>query len=97
MSQGRQLLLSVLRETNHGDLDQVKASRAKGVVVFNRPHPAGHMVQVYNLSDAKRWVGADEIGLSNAVPDVLTGSSFAVGEGMSLMPYSAHWLVRSRS
>ena len=97
MSQGRQLLLSVLSETNRGDQDQVDRYDRYGdenLRARDRRHPAGDLVQVYNLSDAKHWVGTDEIGLSNAVPDVLTGGSFDVGEGMSLMPYSSHWLVR---
>lgn len=77
-----------------GVATQVSASRAKGVVVFNRPHPAGHIVQVYNLSDQDRWVGVDELaGLSGSVHDRITGSVVDLADGLSLAPYDVKWLT----
>lgn len=78
-----------------GVATQVVAARAKGVVVFNRPHPAGHMVQVYNLSDQGRWIGTEELGgLHGWVTDHLSGHEFDLADGMPLAPYEARWLTR---
>jgi amylosucrase len=76
---------------------KVRAGRGAGVAIFDRRHPAGDLVQVYNLSDSKRWVGSDELGLSGSVTELLGGQSMELGEGLSLAPYSSHWLVRSPS
>ncbi len=73
---------------------QVSKAKQKGVVVFNRRHPAGHLVQVYNLSDQGRWIGGDELGgLHGLVTDHITGHSFDLSGGIPLAPYEARWLT----
>lgn len=73
---------------------QVKKGTQKGVVIFNRRHPAGQLVQVYNLSDQGRWVGVEELGgLHGQVTDHLTGHTFDIAGGLPLAPYEARWLT----
>jgi amylosucrase len=72
----------------------VRAGRGAGVAIFERRHPAGDMVQVYNVSDVSRWVGADELAcFTGNVVDHVTGKSFDVADGFSLAPYAALWLT----
>lgn len=74
----------------------VRSGRGKGVVVFERNHPAGQMLQVYNLSEDSRWIAKDELsGLYGQVEDRITGERFEIGEGITLYPYSAHWLMQA--
>ncbi len=73
---------------------QVKKGTQKGVVIFNRRHPAGHLVQIYNLSDQGRWISVEELGgLHGHVTDHITGHSFDLAGGMPLAPYEARWLT----
>jgi amylosucrase len=72
----------------------VTKGKQKGVVIFNRRHAAGHLVQVYNLSDQGRWVGVEELGgLHGTVTDHLTGHTFDIAKGMPLAPYESRWLT----
>ncbi|MEN9751741.1 MAG: hypothetical protein RLZZ600_788 [Actinomycetota bacterium] len=72
----------------------VKKANQKGVVIFNRRHAAGHLVQVYNLSDHGRWVGVEELGgLHGHVVDHLTGHEFDIAGGMPLAPFESRWLT----
>jgi amylosucrase len=75
---------------------KVRAGRGSGVAIFERNHPAGQMIQVYNLSEDSRWVSQDELGdLSGKIEDRLTGEVFELREGITLSPYAALWLVKS--
>lgn len=75
---------------------KVRAGRGSGVAIFERNHPAGQMIQVYNLSEDSRWVSQDELGdLSGNIEDRLTGEVFELREGITLSPYAAMWLVNS--
>ncbi len=73
----------------------VRAVDAKGVIVFDRPHPAGHLVQVYNVTTTEKWIGAHELaGMTGFVIDRLTGNSVEVRDGIALAPYQVLWLSR---
>lgn len=75
---------------------RVKAGRGTGVAIFERNHPAGQMIQVYNLSEDSRWVSSDELGdLNGIVENRLTGEKFELGAGITLNPYSAYWLMQA--
>lgn len=72
----------------------VRAGRSRGVAIFDRRHPAGQLVQVYNLSDSDRFVDSDELGgLFGLVHDHITGESFDLGSGIPLAPYEVRWLT----
>lgn len=72
---------------------QVWAGHGQGVAVFNRNHAAGHLVQVYNLSDQPRHIETNELGgLHGRVTDHLTGHAFDLDNGLALAPYEARWL-----
>lgn len=95
--QGIETLMSARRSlpSLHASVaTQVWAGHGKGVVVFNRRHAAGQLVQVYNLSDRPRHIETVELGgLRGQVTDHLTGESFDLGGGMPLAPYEARWLT----
>ena len=75
---------------------RVKAGRGTGVAIFERNHPAGQMIQVYNLSEDSRWVSSDELGdLNGIVENRLRGEKFELGAGITLNPYSAYWLMQA--
>lgn len=75
---------------------KVRSGRGRGIAIFERNHPAGQMIQVYNLSDDSRWVSSDELGdLQGAVENRLTGEIFKVESGITLNPYSALWLLQA--
>ena len=75
---------------------RVKAGRGTGVAIFERNHPAGQMIQVYNLSEDSRWVSSDELGdLNGIVENRLSGEKFELGAGITLNPYSAYWLMQA--
>jgi amylosucrase len=75
----------------------VRKGTGQGVVLFDREHPAGHLVQVYNLSESTRWLSASELGgLSGNLTDHLTGHTFDIGEGMPLAPYEMRWFTQAR-
>ena len=75
---------------------RVKAGRGTGVAIFERNHPAGQMIQVYNLTEDSRWVSSDELGdLTGIVENRLTGEKFELGAGITLNPYSAYWLMQA--
>ncbi|MFM2412465.1 MAG: hypothetical protein RLZZ587_798, partial [Actinomycetota bacterium] len=72
----------------------VRAGRSHGVAIFERNHPAGRMVQVYNLADAERFVDKDELGgLVGQIHDHITGHTFELGSGIPLAPYEVRWLT----
>lgn len=75
---------------------RVKAGRGTGVAIFERNHPAGQMIQVYNLSEDSRWVSSDELrDLNGIVENRLSGEKFELGAGITLNPYSAYWLMQA--
>ena len=75
---------------------KVRAGRGSGVAIFERNHPAGQMIQVYNLSEDSRWVSSDELGdLKGTLQDRLTGEEYELREGITLSPYVALWLVQA--
>ncbi|MFM6977940.1 MAG: alpha-amylase family protein [Micrococcales bacterium] len=75
---------------------RVLSGRGSGVAIFERNHPAGQMIQVYNLSEDSRWVSADELGdLAGTLENRLTGERFELESGITLNPYSAHWLLQA--
>ena len=75
---------------------KVNSGRGHGVAIFERNHPAGQMIQVYNLSEDSRWVSADELGdLTGTIEDRLTGQHFELGAGITLVPYTALWLLQA--
>jgi amylosucrase len=75
---------------------RVKSGRGSGVAIFERNHPAGQMIQVYNLSEDSRWISADELGdLTGKVENRLTGDSFDINEGITLNPYTSLWLFQA--
>ena len=75
---------------------KVRKGTGQGVVIFDRVHPAGDIVQVYNLSDSPRWLTATELGsLTGNVTDHLTGHSFSIGAGVPLAPYEMRWFTQN--
>ncbi len=73
---------------------KVRAGRSRGVALFDRQHPAGRLVQVYNVSDQPRFVDTDELGgLYGKVHDHITGDTFDIGSGIPLAPYEVRWLT----
>ena len=73
---------------------EVRAGRSRGVAIFDRKHPAGHLVQVYNLSDEPRFVDTNELGgLYGELHDHITGHTFNIGAGIPLAPYEVRWLT----
>lgn len=74
----------------------VRAGRSRGVAIFDRQHPAGHLVQVYNLSDSDQFVDTNELsGLWGTVHDHITGHTFDIGSGIPLAPYEVRWLTKA--
>jgi amylosucrase len=75
---------------------KVRAGRGVGVAIVERHHSYGDLIQVYNLSDANRWVSTDELGgLRGKVRDELTGSVFDLDSGISLNSYQMLWLTQA--
>ncbi|MEG0589362.1 MAG: hypothetical protein RR488_05825, partial [Aurantimicrobium sp.] len=78
-----------------GVATKVRKGTGQGVVIFDRVHPAGDIVQVYNLSDSPRWLTATELGsLTGYVTDHLTGHTFDIGAGVPLAPYEMRWFTQ---
>ena len=76
-----------------GVASKVRAGRGQGVAIFDRFHPAGNLIQVYNLHEQNRFVNTDELaGLSGEVIDELTGQHLWLHEGLMLAPYEVRWL-----
>lgn len=72
---------------------KVRAGQGHGVAIFERIHPSGNVIQLYNLAETRRWVSRDEIlALPDWVTDQLTGQNFALGDGLELEPYQVLWL-----
>lgn len=72
---------------------KVRAGQGQGVAIFERVHPAGNIVQIYNLAETRRWISRDELGaLNDEVTDHLTQRKMNLGEGFELEPYQALWL-----
>ncbi|MEN9752577.1 MAG: hypothetical protein RL670_268 [Actinomycetota bacterium] len=75
---------------------KVRAARGAGVAIIERHHPFGDLIQIYNLTDASRWVGTEELGgLSGLVRDELTEREFDLGGGISLNGYQMLWLTKA--
>ena len=75
---------------------KVRAGHSRGVILFDRRHPAGDLVQVYNLSDAPQSVTTEELGgIGGKVTDHMTGHTFDIGRGIPLAPYEVRWLSRA--
>ncbi|MDH6239824.1 alpha-amylase family protein [Aurantimicrobium minutum] len=74
----------------------VRAGSGKGVVIFDRKHPAGDLIEVYNLSESSRWLGSQELsGMTGKVTDHLTGHTFEIGNGVPLAPYEVRWFSQA--
>lgn len=74
----------------------VRAGRSRGVAIFDRHHPAGHLVQVYNLADTDQFVDTNELGgLYGQLHDHITGHTFDIGGGIPLAPYEVRWLTKA--
>ncbi len=91
-------LISARRRTaalHAGVGTRVVAGRAPGVVLFLREHPAGNMVQVYNLTDATRHVGRDELMILNSTEllDILSGNVITATSDLTVPAYTAWWLT----
>lgn len=72
----------------------VRSTHNRGVLVFDRRHPAGHLVQVYNVSDTATWIDTRDLGgLHGTVDDHITGHRFDMGDGFLLAPYEVRWLT----
>jgi amylosucrase len=78
-----------------GVATHVRKTGGSGVVIFDRKHPAGNLVQVYNVADSGRWISSNDIGFHGTVTDHLTGHTFDVGAGIPLAPYEARWLSQA--
>lgn len=90
--------LSTLRATLpslHASVStEVRSTAERGVVVFDRQHPAGHLVQVYNVSAEPSWIDTKDLGgLYGDVFDHITGHRFDAGAGIHLAPYEVRWLT----
>lgn len=76
---------------------RVQAASLPQVALFVRHHPAGDMIQVYNVSDYPVNLPVAEIdaAVHGARVDAITGTEVSVVEGeLALAPYAALWLVR---
>jgi amylosucrase len=74
---------------------KVIAGKGQGIAIFDRKHPAGNLIQVYNLSDGPRFVGTDELrGLGGRVWDQLNEREVHLSDGLTLEPYEALWLIK---
>lgn len=72
----------------------VRATSNPGVIVFDRRHSAGRLVQIYNATESPQWIDSHELGgLRDMVTDHITGDRFSVETGMSLAPYEFRWLA----
>jgi amylosucrase len=75
---------------------QVRSGRGLGVAIFDRKHPAGNLIQLYNLSDANRYVNTDELGgMHGEVVDEISGQHIWLNEGIALAPYEVRWLRKA--
>lgn len=75
---------------------KVRAGNGTGIAIFERKHPAGNLVQVYNLAESNRFVNIDELGgLFGAVTDELTGNQIDLGAGVQLAPYEVRWFTKA--
>ena len=73
----------------------VKSGHSQGIAIFERHHPIGTLVQIYNLSDTDRWVATNELcGLSGRVWDQLQQHEVYLNDGINLRPYEVRWLIR---
>lgn len=71
---------------------KVTAGKGHGVVIFERRHPAGNMVQVYNLSHTSRWVNRAELAAIGDRPtEELTGYAWDISQGFEIQPYQTLW------
>jgi len=76
-----------------GVASKVRAGRGQGIAIFDRFHPAGNLIQVYNLHEQNRFVNTDELaGLNGEVIDELTGQHLWLHDGLMLAPYEVRWL-----
>ncbi|MFM6975138.1 MAG: alpha-amylase family glycosyl hydrolase [Agromyces sp.] len=70
----------------------IRLGRGQGVVIIERHHPAGLLVQVANLSDQPRTLSVDELNpLEGSVVDELTGAEYQLSNTL-LQPYEVRWL-----
>ena len=82
-----------LASLHAGVASKVRAGRGQGIAIFDRNHPAGNLVQVYNLNESNRFVGTDELnGLHGQVVDELSGTQLQLNDGLSMAPYEVRWL-----
>lgn len=76
---------------------RVVGTSIPAVVLFVRRHPAGDMVQVYNVADYEVTLPLTEIdaAVAGARLDKITGQTVAQVNGfLRLPPYASLWLVR---
>ena len=65
------------------------------VLVFRRRHPAGTLVEVYNLSESTRvlWPGAIEPLAPGPLTEHISGDTIDISGPVILPPYAAWWLT----
>ncbi|MFM6973684.1 MAG: amylosucrase [Agromyces sp.] len=69
----------------------VRCAKGQGVVIIERRHPAGNLLQVVNVSDQPRAVFAAELApLHGRIRDELSGAEFVVSD-LVLSPYEVRW------
>lgn len=75
---------------------KVRAGKGQGVAIFERLHPAGNLIQVYNLSNTPRWVSTDELaGLWGRVNEHIFQYEYELNDGFTLAPYECRWLTKA--
>ena len=75
---------------------KVRAGHGKGVAIFDRMHPAGNLIQVYNLSNTPRWVATGELaGLWGKVHEHILDYDYELNDGFTLAPYEVRWLTKA--
>ena len=75
----------------------IETASATQVALFVRHHPAGDMVQVYNVADYPVTLSVAEIdaAVPGARVDAISGTEVVAADGqVELGPYAALWLVR---
>ena len=84
-------------ESLHGSVrTQVLPTSHPSVVLFVRHHPAGDLVQVYNVSEQTVWLPQDDLGRhgSHVAFDRLAGREVHPVDGQLVLgPYAALWLT----
>lgn len=84
-----------LASLHAGVATKVRAGRGQGIAIFERLHPAGNLIQVYNLNSQPRWVSTDELaGLWGRVHEHVFDFDFDLNDGFTLAPYETRWITK---